>query len=513
MATATRPHSTDVVWCRGVRIAIALIGSAGAGLAYAGSWVVSPRVTVAETYSTNMGLTPVLQQSGFISNAAPGLRIDGSGARFNAFLDYRRDYLFYHGNSQWDREQNLLNSYARLEAVDNWLYVDASANIDQRTVSAFGPVSLDTRNASDNQTETRTTQIAPFISGRIGATADYLVRLNSVDSRSDDATLADTRVDQVVATIRNQPTSGVIGWFGEATGIDVENDIIGKRYNTRVRGGVIVPLGAHVHVSASTGRENTNYSTVDRETTSTPGIGLEWTPNRHTQLAALREKRFFGYGHNVVMAFRTARTAWRYTDTKDVAVLPIQLAGYNPSTVQTLMADLLDAGAPDSFERNRAVRTRMDLLGAAADMPSIGGVQTSRSYLERDRIGSVAWLGVRNMLTLSLHQRDQELLPFSPTANDSFLNSTRIRERGTSLAWLYRVTPLTTLNLSLVRLKTDGLDVGAQNSSQNAQSASLNFRLGPNAVASLGLRRSRFDNTTTGNIEEDAVAGSLTQRF
>lgn len=513
MAMATRPSRADDVWRRGVAIAIALIGSSSAGLAHAESWVVSPRVTVAEIYSNNMGLTPVLQQSGFISNAAPGVRIDGSGARFQAFLDYRRDYLFYHGNSQWDREQNLLNSYARLEAVDNWMYVDASANIDQRTVSAFGPVSLDTRNASSNQTETRTTQIAPFISGRVGATADYLVRLNSVDSRSDDPTLADTRVDQFVASIKNMPTSGVIGWFGDATGTNITNDIIGKRYNTRVWGGLIVPLGAHVHLSASTGRENTNYSTVDRETTSTPGIGVEWSPNRHTQLAALREKRFFGYGHNALIAFRTARVAWRYTDTRDVAVLPIQLAGYNPSTVQTLMADLLDASVPDSFERNRAVRTRMDLLGAAADMPSIGGVQTSRSYLERDRIGSVAWMGVRNMVTLSLHQLDQELLAFSPTANDSFLNSTKIRERGTSFAWLYRVTPLTTLNLALVRLKTDGLDAGAQNSNQNAQSASLNFRLGPKAVASLGVRRSRFVNTTTGTIEEDAVAGSLTQRF
>ena len=513
MATATRPDSTNVVWRRGVTIAIALIGSAGAGLAHAESWLVSPRVTVAETYSNNMGLTPVLQESGFISNVAPGLRIDGSGARFNAFLDYRRDYLFYHGNSHWDREQNLLNSYARLEAVDNWLYVDASANIDQRTVSAFGPVSLDSRNASENQTEVRTTQIAPFITGRIGATADYLVRLNSVDSRSDDATLADTRVDQLVASVRNQPTSGVIGWFGDVSGTDVRNDVIGERYNTRVWGGLIVPLGAHIHVSASTGRENTNYSSVDRETTSTPGVGVEWSPNHHTQLAALREKRFFGYGHNLVMAFRTARTAWRYTDTRDATVAPVQLAGYNPSTVQTLMADLLNIGRSDPFERYRVVRSRLDLLGAATDMPSIGGVQTSRSYLERNRIGSVAWLGVRNMLTLSLHQRDQELLPFSPAASDSFANSARIRERGTSLAWLYRVTPLTTLNLALIRLKSDGLDTGAQSSSQNAQSALLNFRLGPKAVASLGLRRSRFVNSASGTVEEDAVAGSLTQSF
>jgi uncharacterized protein (PEP-CTERM system associated) len=460
-----------------------------------------------------MGLTSAAPESGLISNIAPGLRIDGSGARFNAFLDYRRDYLFYQGNSQWDRHQNQLTSYGRLEAVDNWMYVDASASIVQRSVSAFGPVSVDTRNALTNQTETRTTQIAPFISGRIGASTDYLVRLNLVDSRSDDPTLADTRVDQFVGSLKSNATAGVIGWFGEVLGTDVKNDVIGARYDTRLRGGLIVPLGAHIHVSGSVGTENSNFASNERETNSTPGLGLQWAPNRHTQVAALREKRFFGYGHNLLMAYRTAWTAWRYTDTKDVTVLPIQLGGYSQSTVQTLMSDLLEASIPDSFERNRAVRSRMDLLGAAADLPNVGGVQTSRSYVERNRIGSVAWLGARNMLTLSQHQRDQELLPFSPIAVDSFLGSTAIRERGTSLAWLYRLSPLKTLNVAVTRMRTEGLDVGAQSSTQNVQAVTLNIRLGPRAVASLGLRRARFVNSVAGRIEENALAGSLTQRF
>lgn len=515
MATGTSLSvADDGDWKGGIRIALTVLALAGGGLAQAeSSWTIAPRVTLRETYSDNMGLMGVDEQSGWITDLAPGIRIDGRGPRFNAFLDYSREHLFYQGISDWNRRQNQLDSYATLEAIENRLFLDASANIVQRNISVFGPVSVDGVSATTNQAETRTFQLAPYLRGRFGNSADYLVRLSSVDSRSDDPTLADTRVDQLVASINNKATAGKLGWFVDGNGTQVENNVVGERDNTRFRGGLIVPLGPQVHLSASAGRETTNYASVDRESVNTPGIGIEWSPSHHTQFAALREKRFFGYGHNVLFSHRTAHTAWRYVDTKDAYILPTLLAGYNPSSIQTLMSDLLEGSIPDREERRQAVRARMDTIGAASELPSGGGVQTSRFYVEREMVGSFAWLGIRSMVSVLLSQRDQELLPFSPTAVDNFQDSSRIRERGTTLAWLYRLTPLTTLNIAAVRLRTEGLDAGAPTATQNTQTASLNVRLAPKAVASVGLRRSRFEHSVTGSIDENALVASLTQRF
>ncbi len=516
MATDTsRPPLASQDWSRAVRIAIGLLATVGAGAAHSEAWTITPYISATETYSSNMGLTGVSPERGFISDLAPGIRIDGAGARLNGFLDYRREYLYYHGNSQWDRQQNLLNSYATLEAVEKWLFVDASANIVQRNLSVFGPISVDGRNASGNLVETKTMQVSPYIRGRIANSADYLVRLNSIDSRSDDPSLAATRVDQIVGSVKNHATTGTIGWFGDTTATNVKNDVIGDRDDTRFRAGLVVPVGAHLHFSVSGGRETTNYASVDRETTSTPGVGFEWSPTKQTQVAGLREKRFFGYGHNLLATHRTALTAWRYTDTKDVTILPTLLAGYNPGAIHELMSNLLESSIPDPVERNRAVRARMALVGGTADLTSGGGVQTSRFYLDHEREASVALIGVRNTLTLALLQRDQQLVPFSPTAVDSFsiVGSDDIRERGATLGWSYRVTPLTTLNMSVVRLKSEAMDIADMFSTQKTGTVALNFRLAPKAIASVGARSTKFNSSVTGGVRENAVVGSLTQSF
>lgn len=515
MATDTSSSGVSQDWSRAVRIAIGLAATLGVGAVHGQAWTIVPRVSVTETFSDNMALSGASEQSGWISELTPGIRVDGATARLTGFLDYQKSHLYYQDNSRLNREASLLNSYVTLEAVENWLFVDATANIVQRNRSVFGPVPVAGTNVLAGQAETTTTQVSPHIRGRIANAADYLLRARSIDSRSDDPSLAETRVDQVAGSVKNLATAGTIGWFGDMTVTNVENDVVGERDNARYRVGLVIPVGAHLHLSFSGGQERTNYASLTRETTSTPGVGFEWSPGRHTQVAGLREKRFFGYGHNLLLTHRTGRTAWRYTDNKDVAILPTLLAGYNPGAVHELMSDLLEASIPNPVERNRAVRARMDHIGAAADLPSGGGVQTSRFYLQHERTASVALIRVRSTITLSAVQRDQQLVPLSPTAVDGFslAGSDELRERGATLAWAYRLTPLTTLNVAVIRLRAAALDFPDRYSTQRTETAALNFRLDPKAIASLGLRRTHFVSSVTGAIRENAIAGSLTRLF
>ena len=490
------------------------IASLGLGVAHGESWTFIPQVTAGETYSTNMALVGASPQSGWITDIAPGIRVDGAGSRVKAHLDYSRENLYYQGNSEWNRHQNLLNSLATIEAVDKWLFVDASANIVQRNLSVFGPVSVDQTNAAAKQVETRTTQVAPYIRGHVFNDAEYLLRINSIDAKSDDPTLVTTRVNQVVGSLKNLASAGAIGWLGDFSATNVKNDIVGSRDDTRFRGGLALSIGPRMHLSLSTGRETTNFNSSEKENTATPGVGLEWSPTPHTQVAALGEKRFFGTGHNLLLSHRTALTAWRYSDVKDVAILPTLLAGYNPGSISELMSDLLEASIPDPSERGREVRSRMDQIGAVANLPGGGGVQTSRFYLDRFQQASVALLGQRNTLTLLLSQRVQQLLSFAPDAVDSFSQfDTDIRERGASLAWLHRLTPVTNLNVSMARLKSEGLTTANLESNQTTATAAVTIRLTAKASASVGARRTKVDSTVSGSIRENALVGSLTQRF
>ena len=491
-----------------------LLASLGLGVAHGESWTIVPEIRVGETYSTNMALDGTSPQRGWITDLAPGIRIDGSGARVKAHLDYSREYLNYEGNSLWNRHQNQLKSLATLEAIDKWFYIDASANIVQRNLSVSGPVSADQTNAAAKLGETRTLQVAPYVRGHIFDAAEYLLRLDSIDSKSNDPALVGTRVNQLVGSLKSLATAGTIGGFGDFSATSVKNDIVGSRDDTRFRGGIVFPVGSRAHLSLSTGRETTNYASSEKETTSTPGVGFEWSPSMHTQVAALGERRFFGNGHNVLLTQRTPMTAWRYSDVKDVAILPTMLAGFNPGSIYELMSDLLEASIPDPVERAREVRTRLDQLGAAATHPEADGVQTSRFYVERLQRASVALLGQRNTLTVALSQRTQQLLSFAPNAVDSFSQfDTDIRERGASLAWLHRLTPQSTLEVAVTRLKSEGLTTANLESTQTTGVANVTIRLTPKAAVAVGARRTRGDSTVTGAIRESAVLGSLIHRF
>jgi uncharacterized protein (PEP-CTERM system associated) len=496
---------------RVLAVGLALLGMEPA---FGGSWLVEPSVSISTNYSSNMSLDATNSQSGWTTDIAPGLRINGAGARINGFLDYRRDFLSYSANSQWDRQTNRLQSFANLEAIENWFYVDASANVVQRNLLIFAPTTSAQTSAGASLGETTTYQVAPYVRGRLFNAADYLLRLDSIYCRSDDQVLLPTRINRLVGSLKSTATSGVIGWFGDFNGMTVRNDVLGSRDDTRFRAGMILPLGARAHVSLSAGRENTDFAETNKESYSTPGVGFDWSPSMQTRIAALGERRFFGNGHNVVLNHSTPMTAWRYSDVRDVAVLPTILSGFNPGSIYELMSNLLEASIPDPLERSRAVRTRLDQLGGIAPLTDASGVQTSRFYIDRFQEASVALLGRRNTVTFVISQRIQKLPDYAPMANDNFSQyDTNIRQRVGSITWLHLLTPRSDMNFGVSRITTDGLDTATTQSSQTTATATLTVRLSPKAAVAFGIRGTRGQNTLFGSFHEGAVLGSLLQRF
>ena len=496
------------------RVAMAAIASLGGSIAYGGSWVVEPQVAVSTDYSSNMALATSSPLSGWTTDVAPGLRVNGAGARLKGFLDYKRDYLTYSANSGWNRQANQLSSFGNLEVVEKWFYVDASANIFQRNLFVFGPTSTNQLYAGAALGETKTYQVAPYIRGRLSSVAEYLVRADSIESKSNDPALVPTRVNQLVGSLKSLATSGIIGWFTDFGETRVRNDVLGTRGDDRVRGGLIVSLGARAHLSLSEGRETTDFASAEKVTASTPGVGFDWSPTQHTKIAALGERRFFGNGHNLVFMHTTPMTAWKYSDIKDFTVLPLALAGFNPGSIYELMSNLLEASIADPLERSRAVRARLDELAASAPVAGGGGLQTSRFYIDRVQEASAALLGKRNTVTLVFSQRTDQLPAFAPPAVDNFSQyDSDIRQRNATLTWLHYLTPRTTTNIAVIRTVTDGLNTGAARSKQSIAAGTVTVRVTQKTSAAIGVRETRGDNTLMGSFHEHALMGSLVQRF
>ena len=96
---------------------------------YSMPWTITPMLSVHETATDNVSLATTNKSSDWITDINPGLRISGSGGRTKAHVDYQLHNLFYAQHSEFNRSRNSLNALGTIEALDNWLFVDASAVI------------------------------------------------------------------------------------------------------------------------------------------------------------------------------------------------------------------------------------------------------------------------------------------------------------------------------------------------------------------------------------------------
>lgn len=518
MATDTRARVSFRGRHRSILTAVAVLCSGALGAAHGASWRVVPDIGVSETYSDNVAMvSDAAAEDGWITTVSPGLRVSGLGPRIQAFLDVRHDESYYHSQTSSNVGRSFLTSYATVEAIDNWLYVDASAAVAPRSRSIFSAVTTNTSNVIGNQDETRVVQVSPNIRGRMFGNTDYLMRYTRIDARSKEDSLGHTQIDQATGSLRKPAGQGAIGWFADAMGTGVDRSTTGdERRDDRVRGGLIVPVIPHLHVLAFAGRERTDFVSGVYESFSAPGVGFEWRPTEHTEAIGMREKRFFGNGHDVSVTHRTPRTAWRYSDVKDAAALPMGLAGFTRGSVYDLMSDLLTVSIADPVARDEAARARTDQIGGATTaVVDATGVLASRIFLDRTRQASLALLGTRSIVTLILQRRDQQLLENSATfLQDDFELSPDIRDSSGFLSWIHRLTPVLDLSLSASYVKREGLSVPDLEATQRSGIAALNFSLSPKARGSLAVRFTNFSNLRDDSvIHERAFVGTLTQGF
>lgn len=505
MATAARFNSA--------RLSLVAAVALTSGMAHADRWLIDPYVAVSETYSTNMLFNADTKLTGLITDVAPGVRIYGVGSRVKANVDYRLDNTYYEGHSQFNQSLNSLVSNGTINALDSWLYVDGIANIEQRNVSAFSARTADPSGAPRSRTETTTVQLSPYIRGMLSDGASYQLRYAATQSNSSDASLANTKVNQWIGSLKNASAGARIGWSLDGNVTHARNSIIGSLEDDRVRGAVTYQVVPQATVTVSDGQERTNFASSTTRDLNTPGYGVNWAPSPQTQATAVAEKRFFGTGHSVLLTHRTAWTAWQYSDTKDGNVLSSLLASSRQGGLDQLMSDLLLASIPDPLVRARAVRGFLDQTATVASLRA-DEVQTSRVFVDHTRRAVAVFLGRRETVTLSAARTDERAVTDLPNIIDSFGLAGDIRQDALGATWVHRMTRLTSLTASVDRLRVRGLGTNSDlHSDQSAEALSLSFELSPRSSASVGVRTVRFNSSVEGNFREHAVLGAFVHHF
>ena len=479
------------------------------------SFRIIPTLNIGERYTDNAASVGAsLAKSDWVTDAAAGLSMDYRAARASANIDFQVDRLIHSSLSSLNNTQRRLNSNATLEAVEKWLFLDARANISQQSRSAFGSADVtEVASSRSNRIETNTYQFAPYVRGTIGNLASYQLRLNASETRTGETAFPDSRTSELTGFIKSAPSADRFGWSIDGNSLILDNDVAGKRRDTRIRASITAKLDAQMQVSVSGGTETTDLDSLQKRTRNTFGFGAEWSPSQRTKMTAVTQKRFFGNDHLVSITHRTPLTAWALSGAKEIAISSNELTGSNPSSVNSLLLDLLASTIPDPVGRADATQGRFEQTGIPATSGFQGGFLTFSPFVSRRLEASVVLRGTRNTATIAIGQREQRALNVISTSPTGASAVEEFRQSRYNATWAYRLSTTSNLRMVLSQFRTEGLYTGNQNTTQRLQSLFFVTQLGPLTSASLGVQRIVFDSTVASNYRENMFVSSMSIRF
>lgn len=487
--------------------------------------VITPRVKLTETWSdnVNVGRSQNQKSSGLITELAPGINIDARTSRLRAYVDYSLLGQYYTQPSGYSRTRNALNAFGRLEAVEDWMFVEFSGVISQQTISAFGTQTPTSSYNNDNSTETATFRVSPYIRGRLFSDIDYLLRYNRSTTQASAARVSDVELSEWAGQIKGGTAFQNLKWSVDATQQTADYSLGRKTDAERLYGTATYTLVPQFRVSASAGRESNNYASQEQESRNTSGYGFDWTPGERTRLSVFKEKRFFGNGHRINFNHRLPLSSVTYSDTKDVTVLPNQFSSVGMGTVFDLFYQICSqlelaqdptlSGNPTLLEI-KATQCAITRAGPMANIPVTSSFLSSRATVQRRQQLAFAIEGARNVLTVMFNRNESQTIMASNAVADDYLlnNVNEIKQTGYSINLGHKLTPESSLNLLATRQTSVGSGSTSIKTTTTMYQANLISKLGPKTTGSVGLRRMEFDSSAN-PYTENAVIGSISVTF
>jgi len=493
-----------------------------------------PRISVSETYTTNVALSSSGKKSDLITQVSPGIRISSNGGRIRGFLDYSLTEQIYANNSSGRRSQNALTAAGTVEAVENWAFVDFSGLIGQQAISAFGAPVGDGSALNSNSTETSVFRVSPYVRGRLGSVADYEARYSLSSSRSGSAAVSDVNTREL--SLRMTGTGGrkTVGWNLTSDQQTIDYSAGRSTSSRRINGLVSVPINDRWSAYVKAGHESSNFEvannqnldftalgvtftpndeaqfSIDRDANGSTGLVVKWAPSRRTSVSVVRERRLFGDSQTIALAYRTSNTAWTFSDTRGTVTSNGLSTNAPTQTLYDLLLAQFSAGELDPVRREQ-FSAFLQANGIRPAATAIGGFLTSALSLQNQQQLSFALFGVRSTISLTATRGSNTRLDSVSSAADDLSNSAVVRQNGLIANYSLRFSPVTTLSVIAARQNASG-SLGQAGTSTTSVNVNLSTRLTKDATASIGARRIVFDSSTT-PYTETAVLGNVNVQF
>jgi uncharacterized protein (PEP-CTERM system associated) len=473
-------------------------------------FVIVPRISISETWTDNVRLSNADKRADMITTVSPGVSIRSDAGKLRGYLDYSLSRVQYAREGGSSSTQNLLNSMMTYEAVSNFAYIDVNGAISQQAISPFGQQSIDNSSINANRTEVATFSVSPYVRGRLAELANYQVRYTRSATRSKSENASDGDTSDLTASLSGESNSRVLSWSTTASHSESKFNPGRSTEADRLRAVVTAVVNPQFNVSLIGGHESNNYASQDKQGKTNYGLGFGWALGERTRLKGEIEERFFGKSHSLTFEHRTARTAWRLSDTKDVVVTPNQMGTSGRGSLYDLYFNQFAAIQPDPVLRAVLVENFLRTNGLNGQQNNVGFL-TSGVTLQRRQDVAFTYLGLRDTLTLIATRGTTSAILGGIGGSDDFSTSSAIRQAGWTVSLSHRLTQETSLIGVYNQLRSSG-DLVGQSSNLRSLNMTVSTRLGLRTTASVGARHTIVDSTSS-PYKESAAFGSLNFQF
>ena len=472
----------------------------------------TPSVSISETLTNNLGQTGLLGgESDAVTRGTVGVNLRNRSGRAQGALDYAFSGLSYARHSEFNTTQQSLNANLALEWWEKQGFLQATAQIGQGAVSAFGAQPNASGLPSANSIEVRTLSLAPRWQGPLFGDLKFSASTQFAVVDAQGGTLGDSTSSLTSFQISPQ-RAGPVVWSLQAS--VQANDFKAGTATSGSRGFGAVTRAIDkldLQASATAGLERGNLVSSNQRSASTWGLGLVWTPSPRTSADLKFDQRLFGRSHAVTLQHRTPLTVWRITSTRTLNESGSSLSAAGAGSLFELYFSQFASVEPDPIRRADLVNAFLLQNGLVGASPAGTGFLRSAATLDNRQDISVAWRGVRNTATLTYGRSQSQRANTGLMAVDDLSSSQRVNTETWSLAASHRLTPSLTATATASLLSGNGLALG-QSNRQRTLSTQLGGPVGPKATWSLVLRRALIESQLLTYGESTAIA-SITMRF
>lgn len=444
----------------------------------------------------------------YVAELRPGIRIESRSGRIVGSLSYSMGLVHHSKNFDGQAVQNRLNAAFSAEAVEKWMYVDASATVGRQAISAYGQQSAPgSSQDNSNRTEVGTVTLSPYVRGVFGSAVNYEARLSTSATNGWHSIAADSTHNSGSVSLSSAVSGAPIGWGLLATR-QVSDYRAGRETQTdRYSASLSFAPDADLNLTLRGGQEANDVASVSRTSYSNWGAGVTWRPTPRTRAQLDTDDRYFGRSYRVLLEHRMASSSVQFSSSRDASSgSEAGAAGQTVTLYQVFFAQFASL-EPDSTQRDLLVRNFLQAQGLDPNAVVAGGfLNTAVTLLERHQL-TLAYSGRRVAASVQAFSSDSRVI--DAAALVPLDESTR--QWGYLATASYRLTPTANVALSGSRLLTQGTPtrVGTE---LKSISLSLSDQLARRTSATLSLRYSVF-NSVTAPYREAALMVALNQRF